>query len=206
MGAAVHYPDRAFTDRTLLVYQGPPLAEDLEVTGHPVVYLFVTSTEEDGAFFAYLEDVDPSGRVTYVTEGQLRALHRKLGVGPSPQGEAWPWHSYRREDAAPLVPGEVAELVFDLLPTSYLFRAGHSLRIALAGADADHFAPVTATTPTWEMQRNRAHPSRVVLPVVKRLVPLAPAPEPEAEPAPEDEPEAEPAPDAELEAEPETAP
>ena len=56
-------------------------------------------------------------------------LYRKYG----------PHRSESRADALPLVPGEVAELSFDLWATSVLFRAGHRIRVALAGADADTF-------------------------------------------------------------------
>jgi hypothetical protein len=60
----------------------------------------------------------------------------------------------------------VAELVIDLLPTSYLFREGHKIRVAFAGADVDHFAQVPeGEPPTWAVQRNRAHPSHILLPV-----------------------------------------
>jgi uncharacterized protein len=54
----------------------------------------------------------------------------------------WPYHSYARQDAAPLVPGEVALLRFALLPTSWTFRAGSRLRLAIAGADIDHYGQV----------------------------------------------------------------
>ncbi len=40
-----------------------------------------------------------------------------------------------------------AVLTFDLLPTSYLFKRGHSIRLAVAGADADHFAPLPGDLP-----------------------------------------------------------
>jgi hypothetical protein len=109
--------------------------------------------------------------VTYVTEGELRALDRKLATTPAPYRQVVPYRTLRRADARPLRPGEVTELVFDLLPTSYLFRAGHSIRIALAGADADHFSPVpedlSTNPPTWEVSRSLAHPSQVMLPVVE---------------------------------------
>jgi putative CocE/NonD family hydrolase len=74
----VFYGDRAEADRRLLTYTSAPLTDDVEITGHPVVTLYVASTATDGAFYVYLEDVDENGRVTYVTEGQLRALHRRL--------------------------------------------------------------------------------------------------------------------------------
>jgi len=167
-GRPIHdpYPDRAERDERLLHYTSPPLTGDTEVTGHPLVTLHVASTASDGAFFVYLEDVAPDGSVAYVTEGMLRALHRRYApAADDPLG--LPRRSFRREDAAPLVPGEVAELTFDLLPTSYRFAAGHAIRIALAGGDADHFARIPADgTPTWRVQRSRSAPSSIVLPVV----------------------------------------
>jgi len=48
----------------------------------PAISLQIASTSSDGQFFAYLEDVAPDGRVTYITEGQLRALHRRIGSDP----------------------------------------------------------------------------------------------------------------------------
>jgi len=169
---AVRYGDRAAADRRLLTYTSPPLVEPMEVTGHPRVRLYVRSSATDGAFFAYLEDVAPDGHVTYVTEGMLRALHRKVAPAVGPLAGVIPLHSYRRKDAQPLVPGEVAELRFALLPTSVLFRKGHAVRLALAGADRDHFSPIPgAEAPLWEVQRRPAYPSALVLPVVERASP-----------------------------------
>lgn len=163
------YPPRDKRDEKLLTYTSPPLGEELEVTGHPIVTLYVSSTATDGAFFAYMEDVDAKGRVTYVTEGQLRAVHRKLSDDEPPYRHVVPYRSFKREDAEPLVPGEVAELVFDLLPTSYLFKEGHSIRIALAGADCDHFALIPpGDPPTVRFYRSSEASSRVDLPVISR--------------------------------------
>jgi putative CocE/NonD family hydrolase len=167
MGLPVFYADRALEDAKLLVYESPALDRNLEVTGHPVMTLYAASSADDGAFFVYLEDVAPDGSVTYVSEGVLRARHRKLATTPPPYRQVVPYRTFLRADARPLRPGQVAELVIDLLPTSYLFRQGHKLRIALAGADADHFAMLPeGEPPTWEVQRNRAHPSHILLPVV----------------------------------------
>jgi predicted acyl esterase len=98
----------------------------------------------------------------------LRALHRRYAPpGDDPLG--LPRRSFARADAAPLVPGEVAELTFDLLPTSYVFAAGHAVRVAIAGGDADHFARIPAEgSPSWRVQRSRSAPSSIVLPVVAR--------------------------------------
>ena len=68
----------------------------MEVTGHPIVHLFAESTARDGAVHVYLEDVDPAGRVTMVTEGQLRLLHRKLSDAQPPYRSVVPYHSYEK--------------------------------------------------------------------------------------------------------------
>jgi putative CocE/NonD family hydrolase len=164
---AVRYPDRNDQDAKLLTYTSPPLDRPLEVTGHPVITLFVTSTAGDGTFFVYLEDVDASGHVAYVTEGQLRAVDRQLSDSPPPYRQAVPYRTFKRADARPLVPDEIAKLVFDLLPTSYLFQPGHRIRVAIAGVDASHFAVLPGGPPTVCVHRSRLHASRVDLPVIK---------------------------------------
>ena len=167
--SADFYPDRKQQDKKLLFYTSSPLDRDLEVTGHPIVTLYVSSTERDGSFFAYLEDVDEGGNVTYITEGQLRAIHRKLSEQQPPYRDAVPYRTFKRKDAMALEPGVVAELVFDLIPTSYLFKKGHSIRIALAGADKDHFLiPINERPPMLQFYRNIIHSSRIDLPVISR--------------------------------------
>lgn len=165
----VVYPDRAEADRRLLTYTSPPLAEDTEITGYPVVTLNVTSTETDGAFYVYLEDVDERGRVTYVTGGQLRATHRRVSTEPSPYKLQVPYHTFKAADAMPLMPGEVAELTFGLHPTSVLIKKDHRIRIAIAGHDEGTFIRIPAEgTPAITVARNRVHASCVNLPVVSR--------------------------------------
>jgi hypothetical protein len=166
-GGDVVYPDRAEADRRLLTYTSAPLERDVEVTGNPVVTLRLATSAADGAFFVYLEDVAPDGRVTYVTEGQLRGIHRL--VTASPYRVLYPYHSFRERDAAPMTPGALSELRFGLLPVSVLFQRGHRIRIALAGADKDTFARVPAEGPvTWRVSRTASAPSYIDLPVVSR--------------------------------------
>jgi putative CocE/NonD family hydrolase len=164
----VHYPDRAAADRRLLIYTSPPLTRNTEITGHPVVTLYVTSTAADGAFFVYLEDVDEQGVVRYITEGQLRALHRAIAPGPAPYRLLVPYHSFKRNDGLPLTPSEITELTFDLLPTSVLIRKGHSIRVALAGHDRETFARIPAEgTPLISIARNARYASYIDLPVIE---------------------------------------
>ena len=172
LGGPVKYPDRAAEDRRLLTYTTQPLAADMEITGYPVIDLFITSTHTDGSFFVYLEDVDETGKVTYLTEGQLRALHRKISNNAPPYNSPVPYHSFRRADAQPLVPGEVAEVKFGLLPTSVLIRKGHRLRVAIAGHDKSVFARVPAEgVPVITVARNGRYASAIELPVVRRTTP-----------------------------------
>jgi len=169
MQQTVIYANRAAAERHLLTYTTPPLAEDTEITGHPVVTLYVTSTQADGAFYVYLEDVDKDGRVTYVTEGQLRAVHRKVCDDTPPYRLQVPYHSFKREDAMPLVPGEIAEITFGLLPTSVLIKKGHRIRIGIAGHDKGTFVRIPADgIPIISVARNRRYASHVDLPVVQK--------------------------------------
>jgi putative CocE/NonD family hydrolase len=160
----IGYPDRAQQDSKLLTYTSAPLAEDWEITGHPTITLWIASSASDGQFFAYLEDISPDGRVTYITEGLIRGLHR--AINPAPYWHPDPSHSFRRNDGQSLKEEEPAEIAFVLLPTSYLVRKGHSVRVALAGADRDQFAPLPGDAPTWRVYRDGAHPSRIRLPIV----------------------------------------
>ena len=168
-GDDVTYPDRAREDRKLLTYTSSPLAKTIEITGHPVVTLDVVSTAKDGAFFVYLEDVASDGRVTYITEGELRAVHRRISKSKPPYPVFGPYHSFLRADGEPLVPGQRAQLRFALLPTSVLIEKGHRLRIAIAGADRDTFPRIPASgRPVITVARNSVHISGVELPILAR--------------------------------------
>ena len=97
---------------------------------------------------------------------------RKISTAAPPYNAPVPYHSFKRKDAQPLVPGAVAELKFGLLPTSVLLRRGHRLRIAIAGQDQSTFARIPAEgTPVITVARNRRYASSIKLPVVHRSQP-----------------------------------
>ena len=163
----VLFPDRRNEDGKLIVYDSEPLAADLEITGHPIVTLFVTSSTADGHFFVYLESIDPDGRVRLLTEGQLRALHRKVSTDRPPYTFFGPYHSLKAKDAQPLTPDEMTEISFDLLPLSVRLTKGQRLRIAIAGADKDTFAPLQdCSNQRITIERNRVHASCIDLPTI----------------------------------------
>ncbi|MGH2836040.1 MAG: CocE/NonD family hydrolase [Solirubrobacteraceae bacterium] len=117
-----------------LSFETAPLERELQLTGHFVVSLWLSSTQPDGDIFAYLEEVWPTGIVELRAHGRLRSSHRKLGTAPYDY-LGLPWHRSFREDHEPLVPGEPQEHLFDLLPTSTLVAPGSRLRLVVTGAD-----------------------------------------------------------------------
>lgn len=167
-----------------LAYVGEPLAGDVEVTGHPLVDLRLSSTAAEGDVFVYLEDVAPDGSSLLVSEGQLRANYHRprpietmlaapaRGFGVKP---LLPWQGFDQADydPAPFADGRELRLRFDLMPTSWVFRKGHRIRISIAGADSPSFAihPGLADAarkgeaPVWTLRRG-AEGSSVVLPVI----------------------------------------
>ena len=161
-----YYKDWQDRDARMLTYTSGNLDKDLEISGHPVLTLYVASTERDGAFFAYLEDIEPDGTCRHVTEGMLRALHRKTSPPPWNLQEVGPHHTFRRGDAQLLTPGEPAEISFSLFPVSWLFRRGHRLRIAFAAADRDHFSLISpGRRPVLKFFRGGERASHLLLPV-----------------------------------------
>lgn len=163
----IGYPERNAQDRLLQTYTSPPLTEPMEIVGHASVTLHLDANGPDGYVFAYLEDVAPDGRVRYITEGELRLIHRKLSSEPAPYLSPVPHRTFARRDAAPMVPGVNAQIAFDLIPVAFQVRRGHRLRLSIGAADRDNFGPPPADAATlYRIHRDAAAPSRVTVPVV----------------------------------------
>ncbi len=184
-------PVRTEKDLKCLTYTSDPLAEDTEVTGHPIVHLWVSSTMDHGDLFFYLEDVDETGEAVLVTENPLRIGFAALydddeQIKPNPGVEVLPdlpWHGF--EDAqyvdGILAGGNIVEVVNDLHPTSWVFRQGHRIRVSIACSDWPTFRlnphlyagegeptniPEDYTAPTITVHRSAVRPSRIELPVI----------------------------------------
>ena len=140
------YPDRAAQDRRLAFYTSPPLAAPLEIAGQPIARLRLASSRADGEVIVYLEDIAPSGGVTYLSEGVLRLADRRplKESDPAPGG---PLHSYLRRDAEPMTPGRADEVDVALSPVAARLRAGHRLRVSVAGADAANLERLPSSGP-----------------------------------------------------------
>lgn len=187
LGILDEVADRTEKDLKCLTYTSQTLKQDTEITGHPVVHLWVSSTVDYGDFFVYLEDVDETGKAYLVTDGQLRAGFAKLLPNEDIIGNEaaidvlpdLPWHGYRLEDYEDRIfsGGNVVELVIDLMPTSWVFRKGHRFRVSIASADWPTFrlnpelCPSNlpgecSEAPTVTVYRDPDHLSRIELPVI----------------------------------------
>ena len=136
------YGDRANVDKRLLTYTSVPVVVDTEIAGTPVMHLRLASSATDGLVIAYLEDVAPGGRVTYVSQGVLRLAHRKLAAPDGREVSADPYHSYLRADMAPMQPGVAEDITMAISPIAALIKKGHRIRVAIAGADDENLERV----------------------------------------------------------------
>ncbi len=144
-----------------------PLESDTEVTGDALVDLWISSSGSDANIFVYLEDVAPDGTVTQVTDARLKASLRKLSK-PRYENYGLPYHRSHREDAQPLKPGEPTQLVFAFLPASYIFRAGHRIRVSVAGSDyRERDRTPVSPAPVVTIHHTQSRPSSISLPMVQ---------------------------------------
>ncbi len=159
---------RAGIDRKALTYTLPVLGQDLQVTGHPVVKLWVTSTAPDQDFFAILEDVALDGSARYVTDGKIRGSRR--ATGKPPWGDlGTPWHPQLQKHDQPLS-AQPAQLHFSMTPTSWVFRAGHRVRLSIVNSVGRGYQSPPgvdrSNPPELAVLRDRRHASSLVLPVI----------------------------------------
>jgi predicted acyl esterase len=143
-------------------YETAPLQSATEVTGDPVVSLWISTAAADTDVIAKLDDIAPDGTATsYQMLGGLRASVRKLGTAPYDNREL-PWHPSRQADVVPLKAGEIVELKFALLPMSYVFKAGHRIRLSLSFSD-----PGSGAARTVAVHEGGRSASQIRLPIVR---------------------------------------
>ncbi|HEU0146907.1 MAG TPA: CocE/NonD family hydrolase [Bradyrhizobium sp.] len=137
-----YYADWQGRTEVMLSYTSAPLPGAMELAGHGLADLFLSSSEPDLALFVYLTEIEAGGTERYVTEGLLRALHRKETAAPVSYRATWPFRSFARADAAPLVPGQIERIRVPLLPVAWQFAKGSRIRLSIAGHDDDHCGQV----------------------------------------------------------------
>ncbi|MBL8265206.1 CocE/NonD family hydrolase [Steroidobacter sp.] len=144
----------------VLVFSSEPLARELEMTGEPKVVLYVSSDAVDTDFTAKLLDVYPDGRAFNVLESILRARYRE-----GQDKEVW------------MRKGEVYELTIPLGATSNVFLPGHRIRLEISSSNFPRFErnlnrggvnseQADGVVAENTVHHSKAHPSRLVLPVV----------------------------------------
>jgi putative CocE/NonD family hydrolase len=137
-----YYTDWQERQAALPAYDSAPFEQAMELTGNAIADLTLASSEPDASIVCYLSEVEADGTVRYVTEGLLRALHRKESPHPPEYQSPWPFRTYHRADAAPLAPGVAERMRVVMLATSWIFKPGSKLRFSLAGTDADHIKQI----------------------------------------------------------------
>lgn len=167
-GRPIVYAERAAEDLLDLTYTSAAMSADTEIAGTPAVHLEMSSSTSDGVVYVYLEDVAPSGRVTYLTEGNLRLIDRAVSDPQHLGGALGPQHGFSRSDAESMPAGLTVPVDVALEPISAVIREGHRLRISIAGYDASSFPRVPARgDPTFMFERNRSEASYADIPMTR---------------------------------------
>jgi putative CocE/NonD family hydrolase len=166
LAVADYYADWNGREDRMLVFTGEQLTSDLELTGHAIVNLHVSTSERDASVFVYLSEIDADGRSRYITEGALRMLHRATAPCPPSYRTCWPFRSFTRADARLMQAGVPDTLRFALLPVSWKLSRGSRLRVSIAGTDADHFAQVPhGRPPIFEVTVGGSNGSFIDVPI-----------------------------------------
>lgn len=138
LNADLHRPRPSEADPpTVLTWTSQPLERDLDMVGDIELQLDATTTAADASWIVILQDVDPAGAATDVTEGFLRAGLRAVNEEQSRTGA--PVLDCR--GFQPIPPGEIVRYRIPLVPNARRFRAGHRIQLLLTNADQDPAVP-----------------------------------------------------------------
>jgi hypothetical protein len=161
-----------------VVFESPPLDEELVMLGTGSVDLWIRSVVDDADLEVNLIEVRPDGQERYIQSGWLRASLRKLAANAT---ELWPDHTYRQPDEAPLVAGEWTPARVGIAGFSHVFRKGSRIRVTVdtPGDSRAAWQFALKTFPGdvhYDVAHSSTYPSSVVLPVIDGLVSSTPLP------------------------------
>ncbi len=144
-----------------LVFDSAPLEKEIEIIGFPRVYLSASADAPLAHWIARLEDVFPDGTVSLVAGALLNGSQRRS-----------------RLELEPLVPGQAYDLNFEMHFTTWTFKPGHRIRLAVTNSLFPMIwpTPYMMTTKLW----TGVDSTRIELPVTptkKRPVPAFKTPE-----------------------------
>ena len=141
------------------------LEQDLQITGHPVLRLWLSSSATDADVIARIDDLAPDGTATYRTvEGRLRASLRETADAPY-NNLGLPWHPFTQESVTPLEPNTAVLMEFDFYMISNVFKAGHKVRLTLNFAD-ERATKKIEPAPAVSVHFGGDHASELILPVI----------------------------------------
>ena len=142
-----HGPDHGYG-------HGPGDGASLRGLGH-------TDLDRNGDVYVSLQCVQENGSAAYVTEGCLRLKHRKFELAanllrrglsasqaaleriphqlPAPYLPVRTYESCDVAGAGVTAAPVIESVLIEMLPTSFLFKKGQRVRLALYGADVGHF-------------------------------------------------------------------
>jgi putative CocE/NonD family hydrolase len=112
----------------VLVFQTPPLENDIEVTGAVEVALWVSSSASDTDFTAKLIDVYPPN-TDYPNGYHMNLADSIIRYR----------YQYSFEQAELMEPGQIYQVKFVLPPTSNIYQAGHRIRIDVSSSNFPRF-------------------------------------------------------------------
>ena len=119
----------ASTRPDVLVFESPVLEEDVTLTGDLFATLFVETTGTDADFIVKLIDVYPGDAECELPEGERCSVpmggFQQLVRGEVMRGKFRESFS----NPVPFVPGEVAEVTFDMEDVAHTFQAGHRMMV-----------------------------------------------------------------------------
>ncbi len=121
--------DNSQDDALSLTFTSEVLKGDLEVTGMPQIRFYASSTANDTNFVVKLEDVQPDGTSVMITRGWLNSSYRDSNLSPF-----YP-EQFKFVTPTSITPGAVYEYSLTLTNTSYVFKAGSRIRIAISSSD-----------------------------------------------------------------------
>ena len=153
----------------ILVYDTEVLAEDLEITGSPLVTLWAASDAQDTDFAATVCDVHPDGRAVVVCEGLVRTRFNQ-----EKQNRA-----ASLENPTLAEPDRISKYTVKLWHTSMVFEAGHRVRLELTSSNFPRFdrnpntghalgADAELRVARNRVYHNKEYPTHLTLPVVRR--------------------------------------
>jgi uncharacterized protein len=122
-----------------LTWTSEPLPTDTDMVGQPELRLTATSTASGTAWILLLQDVDPEGNATDITEGWLRVGMRHTDEGTSDTSRA----ALPVQAGESIPPGQPVDYRIPLVTNARRFQRGHRIRLILTSDDTrEDFRPM----------------------------------------------------------------